>query len=904
MPAPPFFWSKRCQDGSAYRYHPLTHHALEVAVVLRALLQSAVVRKRLARAAGLDDLTPMQVDRLAVLAGLHDAGKCNHGFQEQGPSIRHGDPLQPDDNTANRKWETHGHVREIFFLLLQHDRASEAAKNLCLETIGGWFVDNRQFCEALWAVFCHHGAPLPGDPHHLGEPIRDDKLVKTIWEERGGRDPINGLHELVEALRQAFPQAFAAIKEPIPFTPRMAHLFTGLVTLADWIASDADRFFPFAVDPTVPPISDVDTKAYRALKELGMTVTAARQRLPTGDPHHAKLIDQAAPNAIQRALATLPLDQADNAVVILEAETGAGKTEAALIHFMRLFAAGAVDGLYFALPTRAAAVQIHTRVRDAVKRAFGEQAPPVVLAVPGYIRVDDVEGKRLVDEEEGKRLAPFRTLWPDESDRSRFRGWAAEHPKRYLAAPIAVGTIDQVLLSTLAVKHAQMRAAALSRLLLVVDEVHASDAYMTVLLHEVLKRHAEVGGRALLMSATLGAGARSQYLQLNNRAKPPDPAAAAVLPYPLISCSGQAASLFPVPAEGRGKEVHVTLHPWADETTQVARLALEAARSGARVLVIRNTVRWVMQTQQALESEAGTEGRLLLRCAGVAAPHHARFAPADRRLLDLAIEEAFGKKSDHSHGLVAVSSQTTEQSLDIDADFLITDLCPMDVFLQRVGRLHRHARSGRPAPHVLPKVVMLTPAEDLEACLDAKGQATSAAKGHGWGSVYEDLRILAATLAELQQAQVITIPADNRRLVEAATHPERLKDLVTARGKAWQTHGEGVWGTDAAKRNTARHGIYDRDKSLWECNFKQDISVQLATRLGARDRLIHLDPVPVGPFGGQVQTLTLPGHWFQDDTTPESVPPSTPEPGVIQFSFADKRFHYDRLGLRLMTDDS
>src|SRR5690606_3841040 len=149
--------------------------------------------------------------------------------------------------------------------------------------------------------------------------------------------------------------------------------------------------------------------------------------------------------------------------VILEAETGSGKTEAALLHFMKLFHAGLVDGLYFALPTRTAATQIHGRVCAVIARAFPNAAtrPAVVLAVPGYLRVDDVLGTRGPNfsvawspDQPAPILASPQALWnDDEVERYRFRGWAAEHPKRYLAGTVVVGTIDQVLLSALKVNH-------------------------------------------------------------------------------------------------------------------------------------------------------------------------------------------------------------------------------------------------------------------------------------------------------------------------------------------------------------------------------------------------------------------------------------------------------------------
>ena len=187
-----------------------------------------------------------------------------------------------------------------------------------------------------------------------------------------------------------------------------------------------------------------------------------------------------APNAIQhQAAAGTPLDEQ---LLIIESETGSGKTEAALWRFARMYEAGLVDGLYFALPTRAAATQLHGRVTRFVERMFPpENRPGTVLAVPGYVRAGDVGGHHLQN---------YEVWWDDQADAAtRSRRWAAESAKRYLAAQIAVGTVDQAMMAALKVRHSHMRAACLSRNLLVVDEVHASDPYMRRILKALLDAH-------------------------------------------------------------------------------------------------------------------------------------------------------------------------------------------------------------------------------------------------------------------------------------------------------------------------------------------------------------------------------------------------------------------------------
>lgn len=198
-------------------------------------------------------------------------------------------------------------------------------------------------------------------------------------------------------------------------------------------------------------------------------------------------------------------------LVILESETGSGKTEAALWRFVHLFRTGAIDSLYFALPTRVAASQVYHRVQTAIKNLWAEHSPLTIRALPGYVNADGGDARQLPN---------FEVLWSDHPDDAKAQQrWAAENSKRFLAAPIAVGTIDQALLGALQVRHAHLRHAMLARSLLVVDEVHASDAYMTVLLEQLLKAHLNAGGQALLLSATLGSSARNRYLTLASNAK-------------------------------------------------------------------------------------------------------------------------------------------------------------------------------------------------------------------------------------------------------------------------------------------------------------------------------------------------------------------------------------------------
>jgi CRISPR-associated endonuclease/helicase Cas3 len=455
------------------------------------------------------------------------------------------------------------------------------------------------------------------------------------------------------------------------------------------------------------------------------------------------------------------------------------------------------------------------------------------------------------------------------------------------------------------VGHAHMRATALLRHLLVVDEVHASDSYMTRILEAVLGHHLAAGGQALLMSATLGAAARYR-LQAAGASRPALPGldAACMAPYPAITTRalGAAPEVIGVASVDPDKRVRVRLEPWMDEPQTISEQALASAAAGARILVLRNTVSGCIATQQSLEQAASALGRLdlLWTCDGVQAPHHSRFAKEDRERLDQSIEKFFGKQSP-SAGCVAVATQTVQQSLDLDADLMLTDLCPMDVLLQRLGRLHRHRGRPRPSGFEAPAAIVLTPAErDLGPLIQKGGEAFGK---HGLGAVYDDLRILETTWQALEDRAELAIPSMNRELVERTTHPEALARVVEGRGPSWRAHQQWVEGTSAADRALAGLNLVDRSKPFGEAAFpSKDLGRRIQTRLGEDDRLAEFEAPFAGPFGRSVRVLTIPVHQAKGipaDARPVVLRTGT---GTVEFSLGERSYRYDRLGLRPLDD--
>ena len=877
------FWAKsEPRHGYPKRIHLLEHHLADVGACFEALLDQPTIRQRLARSGELDYIDDAVAARLAVFAALHDIGKVNVGFQTQ-------IWREAEFPTGRRPpaFRRAGHYNELAPVLIGQDGDTA---HWFFENLGWWHdatetwddCKGETVCALFIAALSHHGQPLQLEGKRPSN--------HAIWDRCGGLVPAEEVHRIGNLVQRWFSAAFTGDAQKLPSKPEFQHMFLGLCTLADWIGSN-EEWFPFCGEPRDEYMDAVArNQAKDAVSAIGLDVKKQRAAFPKQLPDFADIFGFGQ-NAIQKAAAETPMNEP---LVIIESETGSGKTEAALCRFVKMYEAGLVDGLYFALPTRAAASQLHGRVKQFVGNLFPEgNRPPVVLAVPGYAPGSEAYKVAL-------QSYDSHSAGHHDSDE---RPWAAERSKQFLAAQIAVGTVDQAMMAALKVKHAHMRAACLARNLLVVDEVHASDAYMRRIIKALLDAHLGAGGYALLVSATLGSAARRQWLATGrfniNDAPALDEAVSA--PYPSISVrAANGESIAPAGENGQDKTVAISAEPVIHDFDQVAERALQAARNGAKVLVIRNTVSYAVETQQALEQAAGEDRRCLFSRNGKVTLHHSRFAPDDRRRLDAEVESRLGKNRS-SGGIVVVGTQTLEQSLDIDADLLITDLCPVDVLLQRIGRLHRHTRHDRPKDYSTPACILLTPpGEDLSPLLQAGSNRTGLGPR---GFVYEDLRVLEATRRLIRHYPEWRIPEMNRLLVEGATHPAELEVIVEEMGDDWRVHANNIVGGELGDGLTAANAVIRRDKSFFTDN--QDVlfgsdEERIRTRLGDEGIEVEFDPPPPSPFDTSqgIESMTFPGHMLRGAHHDGNPVVPVVSQGGFAFAVGDRTFRYDRLGLR------
>jgi len=534
-----------------------------------------------------------------------------------------------------------------------------------------------------------------------------------------------------ERLRLA--KGFIDIFGPLPSKPgteAVIWFLAGLITIADWIGSD-ERHFPQDVH------WDLVERRNRARAAL-----AAISWKPV-KPKYLNSFSELFPEIPQaNSLQTASMAAVCNpGVYIIEGPMGYGKTEASLAAAYQLIRDRKATGIYFALPTQVTSNRIFRRLEPFVGRISQERAEVRLAHSSSWL-------------EESKappRLSPAVSNDEEARDHVRDgRSWFASS-KRALLTSYGVGTVDQALLGIVAAKHFFVRQFGLAGKVVILDEVHTYDLYTGTLIDELVKRLRELQCTVIILSATLTEKRRRLLLGETLRFKEA---------YPLISGIADTAvehACEPPPS----KTVRIRNVLGEPRTEEV----LVHARHGECVLWIRNTVDEAQETYRALKSASVQGGPTI-------ALVHSRFPFFRRQQLEDEWMARLGKETtERPKGCILVSTQVAEQSVDIDADLLITDLAPTDMLLQRLGRLWRHARVDRPSPH--PEVWIQMPSLNSDSLRD---------------SSEKDLRDLLGRSARVYAAYVllrsfeqwcgrteITLPDDIRSVLES-TYAESAAD--------------------------------------------------------------------------------------------------------------------------------
>ncbi len=553
------------------------------------------------------------------IAAVHDVGKVSPGFQKarvRNPAIA---TLTPDVAAmADDRFET--------------DHACIGASAVSRFCAGG-----SEMPAAAQVVGLHHGSiRKPAPPRDTGKVF-------------GGESWAEERRKLIARLVEEFG--------PLPqrdLPPVARNAIAGLVTVADWIASD-ERFFPPEGLPA--SMASVDAAAH-AVDTCGFRMPGLRLGLAFTD------VFGFPPHDLQARFADAATEPG---LYVLEAPMGMGKTEAALYAAYRLMCKGHNRGFYFGLPTRLTSDRIHRRVADFLDRVCDEDVVAKLAHGTAWLKSFAHGGGAF----------------------GAGRDWFSSR-KRTLLHPFGVGTIDQALLSVLRVKHFFVRTFALAGKVVILDEVHSYDVYTSNLMEEMVHQLLELGCTVIILSATLNSERRSRFFTVPSGVPGDED-------YPIITWQrdGETGAVAGTPPEPRTYSVRVA----GLNDAQTADEAVIKAQAGHCVLCIANTVARAQQWHGAIAA-AMPEGAFELGLL------HSKFPAFRRNQLEDRWIEKLGKNGDRPGGCVLVATQVVEQSVDIDADHLITELAPTDMLLQRMGRQWRHPRRKRPSD--APEVVIVT----------------------------------------------------------------------------------------------------------------------------------------------------------------------------------------------------
>lgn len=718
-------WAKYDRDSDDSL--PLHRHMTDSAAVAELLWDRWLplqTRARISQGLGAETARTLAV----WLACTHDAGKASPEFAKQVPLLAgrmrdHGLPFSPDTLAVGKTpHSVIGFCVIRDWLVASYKYSRRAADGLAI-VAGG-----------------HHGVPPSAGEvrmirHNPSLVLGADPAWAAVRDEL-----------LTSATRYCDAEVVLASLRDRPLAVEAQALLTSFVIVADWIASDSDHF-------RYGDLRDSRERAAEAWDWLELpppwhaessTATAdslLRERFSLGADARARPVQVAAVEAARTI---------GSGLLILEAPMGEGKTEAALLAAEAMAASTGAGGCIVALPTMATSDALFSRVLSWVEhlpQTEGRTHPQSVFLAHSKADLNaDIRRLRGIrnvggDDDAGPVLEAVVEL----------HQWFAGRKKGVLAN-FVVGTIDQVLFSALKAKHVVLRQLSLANKVVIIDEVHAADAYMSVYLERALAWLGAYRVPVVLLSATLAPSIRARLASAYRCLPEAEHASLAEsVGYPLITSVPSLdapASTVGITASSRSTPVHIE---WAEDDTAVLVERLRPAlEQGAAVAVIRNTVMRAQQTARALREEFGGERVLLV---------HSRFIASDRLAREALLRERLGPTSTDRGPLVVVGTQVLEQSLDIDFDLMVSDVAPIDLLLQRAGRLHRHARPSRPAG-----------CEQARLVLTAMSGESPPTFEPGAVAVYKShllLRTAAVLAAHGREHDVIRIPEDLSGLVRA-----------------------------------------------------------------------------------------------------------------------------------------
>lgn len=712
---------------------------------------------------------------LATLAALHDIGKITPGFQLKCIAWVEQEQISPQDQ-----------------LLWRYSESNHAL-------MSQYFLQSKVAVAWASAVGAHHGRLLA-----RGKIRRSNEQQESTF---------NTYREVVSEQIESILGVLPRLSSP---DENIRWFVAGLITVADWLGSN-EEFFP--LEWPEKPYANIDQRYKNAQDSLDLIGWQPREMIK-GLTFETIFSNEAKqqifkPNPLQQAVIST-IDKPG--FYLIEGSMGNGKTEAALMAAYQLIEKGHHHGLFFGLPTQVTSNRIYERVERFLKRCHSDQSKANLLLTHANSWIKKARVNLNPSYYEKKES------YSEASDHVENGHFWFNPVKRSLLAQYGVGTIDQALLGIVRAKHFFVRQFGLAGKVIILDEVHSYDLYTGTLIDKLIERLLSLKCTVIILSATLTEQRRQELLHLSG-AKENTLSNA----YPLLSgvqVNGESISL-----EIDSKQTQtVVIQCTSLSVEELTEECLERAEKGGCVLWIRNTVHDAQESWKLLKNfnrEGGPEIGLL----------HSRFPFWRREQLEDKWINCLGKNaSNRPKGCVLVSTQVVEQSVDIDADFLITDLAPSDMLFQRLGRLWRHECKERP----FTKAEAWISAKNLAECDTEKSIKTALGRSR---FVYSPYVLLRSWNVWSKYTQV-KLPQDIRPVLE-----ETYKKSEGLEPMAWQLFLEKIQEFRAKQQQKAQAltlvesdlVLEDEEGVMTRWNSMQTVSLLLLHRIeDKKSSLVHL----------------------------------------------------------------
>lgn len=723
-------WAK-ADPNDPSSYHPLSFHLIDTAVVAIEMWDrclSKPTRSLIEKYLNLSEADARAWT--AFIAGCHDIGKATPAFQKRN-EIRMKNLVSQGLYFFNGS-RHHGILSEKISLTYLSGKMDGDQVSIISSAIGAHHGNYQSKGNLLYVDYNDLG---DGEWDNLRRKILDDLFLILSMDERG--NPSGSDRDTADAF---------------------LFLITGLISIADWIAS-AIEFFPYTPE-------DLSSEEYLNLSKQRAKEALTRLNWPESGSFHAShsfsdlFPEITKPFPLQSKMIEALVDIQGQGMVVIEAPMGEGKTESALFLMENWNHSTGNSGSYLALPTMATANQMFQRLQKLFINLSPKEKRNLVL----------VHGHAVLSN--SHQCLDVTDTMGDPDDSVALSEWFT-YRKRGLISPFGVGTIDQTFLAVMPTKHFFVRLFGLAGKTVIFDEVHAYDVYMSEIFERELAWLAALGTNVIILSATLPRERLNGLLQaygqgskVEDRGKYPRMTA-------LIQGQTRVHQFQSAADVGMRRSLNLSIDWLPDDLDFLSRKALDEVKQGGNLAIICNTVAYAQSLFLKLRSmNSDSEIELSL--------FHARFPFEERSRLEKGTLSAFGK-GERSPDMkrILVATQVVEQSLDLDFDILITQIAPIDLLIQRIGRLHRHERSNRPGSLRNPRTYIISPIiEDGRFDFGASSR------------VYSDY-VLLRTLAVLKNRTQMNIPGDIEELVEAVygqfvpNMPSDWKNALDGYKKKW-----------------------------------------------------------------------------------------------------------------------